>query len=611
MPLPYSLDLTRLSAAYAARELTPVAVVRDVLAEVERTRGENPAWIHVIARQSLLERATDLERRHASGERLPLYGVPFAVKDNIDVAGQPTTAACPAYSYVASATAYAVQRLEQAGAVCIGKTNMDQFATGLVGTRSPYGACKNPFDARYISGGSSSGSAVAVALGQVSFALGTDTAGSGRVPAAFCNVVGLKPTRGLISMRGVVPACRSLDCVSVFALTCEDAWTVSAALTAYDSRDPFSGEETPRPARTPITRVRCGVLRESDLRFFGDEAARYAYGRTLESLQALGAELVEIDYRPYAETARLLYEGPWVAERLAAIGPFYRSSAEQMDPVVRTIIAGGDRYGARETFEAQYRLQALKRECAQGWREIDMLMVPTAGTVYRLEEVAAEPVGLNANLGYYTNFVNLLDLAAIAVPADFRDDGLPSGVTLIAPALEDATLAQWGARLHRAVAIRLGATLFPLPERGAPPASAAHEGVTLAVVGAHLSGLPLNHQLTARGASLLETCSTAPCYRLYALPDATPPKPGLARARNGSGAAIEVELWSVPVERFGSFVADVSAPLAIGTVTLADGRQVKGFVCESYALDGARDISDFGGWRSYVEAELIPASEIQ
>jgi allophanate hydrolase len=462
MGLAYSLDLSRLSHAYDSGELTPSTVVRDVLAHIDAARV-NPAWIYVLPREALLWRAAELESRRARGETLPLYGVPFAVKDNIDLAGHPTTAACPAYAYTAAQTAHAVERLEQAGAICIGKTNMDQFATGLVGTRSPYGACRNPFDARYISGGSSSGSAVAVALGHVSFALGTDTAGSGRVPAAFCNVVGLKPTRGLVSMRGVVPACRSLDCISVFALTCEDAWGVTTALTAYDARDPFSREKAPRRARAPDTRLRCGVLRESDLRFFGDETARQAYARALESLKALDAELVEIDYAPYAETARLLYEGPWVAERLAAIEPFYRSHAGEMDPAVRTIIAGGDLYGARETFEAHYRLRALKRECAQVWGDIDMLAVPTTGTIYRLEEVANEPIALNANLGYYTNFVNLLDLAAIAVPAQFRDDGLPFGVTLIAPALEDATLARWGARLHRAVASRLGATQFGFP----------------------------------------------------------------------------------------------------------------------------------------------------
>ena len=463
MPLSYSLDLERLAAAYAARELTPVAIVRDVLAEIERTRHENPAWIHVIAGESLLERAALLERRRAAGERLPLYGVPYAVKDNIDVAGAPTTAACPAYAYVASEHAYAVQRLEDAGAICIGKTNMDQFATGLVGTRSPYGACKNPFDARYISGGSSSGSAVAVAIGHVSFALGTDTAGSGRVPAAFCNIVGLKPTRGLVSMRGVVPACRSLDCLSVFALTCDDASAVCDVLSAYDAEDPYSREERPQPAPGPRARVRCGVPRAADLRFFGDEAARRAYARALDTLAAIGAERVELDYTPYAETARLLYEGPWVAERLAAIEPFHRASADRMDPVVRAIIGAGAHHSASDAFQAQYRLQALKRRCAEAWRRVDMLVVPTAGAHYRLDEVAAEPVALNTNLGYYTNFVNLLDLAAIAVPAQFRDDGLPSGITLIAPALEDATLVEWAGRFQRAAAPRLGRTDYTVP----------------------------------------------------------------------------------------------------------------------------------------------------
>ena len=595
----YSLDLPRLSAAYDAAELTPSTVVRDVLDRIAASRDTNPAWLCVLPKDELLDRAADLERRRAAGERLPLFGVPFAVKDNIDVAGHPTTAACPAFSYVPTESAHAVERLENAGAICIGKTNMDQFATGLVGTRSPYGACVNPFDARYISGGSSSGSAVAVALGHVSFALGTDTAGSGRVPAGFCNIAGLKPTKGSIGMSGVLPACRSLDCLSIFALTVDDAAAVLDAASGHDARDPYSRSSLPVPTAGGN---RCGVPRAADLEFFGDSAARGAYDRALETLKSLGAELVEIDYAPFAETARLLYEGPWLAERLAAIRPFFESSSSEMDPVVRTIIAGGAKFTAIDAFEAEYRLQALKSRCAQEWKRMDMLVVPTAGTIYRIDEIAADPITLNTNLGYYTNFVNLLDLAAIAVPAGFREDGLPCGITLIGPPLGDAALAHWGSRFHRAVGTKLGATAFTLPDgetRSAQPAG----GITLTVVGAHLSGMPLNHQLTSRGATFLEACSTAPAYRLYALPDTTPPKPGLARVLNGAGAPIEVELWSISTEAFGAFVAEVPPPLAIGTVRLADGRQVKGFVCEGFALAGARDISSFGGWRKFIEAE--------
>ena len=459
-PPSFSLDFERLHAAYESGRLTPTRVVRNVLARIDASGASNPVWIHVFAREALLGRAAQLEERRANGGRLPLYGLPFAVKDNIDVAGEPTTAGCPAYRYIASTTAFAVERLERAGAICIGKTNMDQFATGLVGTRSPYGACVNPFDSRYIAGGSSSGSAVAVALGHVSFALGTDTAGSGRVPAAFCNIVGLKPTRGLISTSGVVPACRSLDCVSVFALTTQDAAAVVNIAAAPDLNDPYSRSA---PAARQIDRerrLRCGIPRSRDLQFFGDEAAKRAFAVAIARLEALGTELFEIDYTPFAEAARLLYEGPWLAERLSAIKSFYATSSDDMHPVVREIIGSGRRFTATDVFAAQTRLRSLKNECRAVWRRADALVVPTAGTIYRVGEIEAEPVKLNSNLGYYTNFVNLLDLAAIAVPAAFREDGLPFGVTFIASAFDDALLARVGSRFHRANATRLGATRF-------------------------------------------------------------------------------------------------------------------------------------------------------
>jgi len=603
MALSHSLDFSRLSAAYEAGLLTPGDVVRDVLAEIEASRPANPVWIHVIAREVLLERAAALAARHAHGDRPPLYGVPFAVKDNIDVAGEPTTAACPAFSYVASETAFAVRRLEEAGAICIGKTNMDQFATGLVGTRSPYGVCRNPFDARYISGGSSAGSALSVALGHVSFALGTDTAGSGRVPAGFCNVVGWKPTRGVVSTGGVVPACRSLDCVSVFALTTNDAGRVAEVLTAYDASDPFSREAV--APRTPglSSAPRWGVLRASDLKFFGDDGAEAAYAHALQTLSGLGAELVEIDYPPFAETARLLYEGPWVAERLAAIKPFFTSSAESLDPIVRKIVASGEGFSAVDAFEAQYRLQALKQRCAEEWQHLDLLVVPTAGALYRIDEIVADQLQLNTNLGYYTNFVNLLDLAAVAVPSHFRSDGLPFGLTFIGRAFDDTKLLHAAGRFHHAAGTALGATRFALPPADDKSVTAFEDDVKLAVVGAHLSGMPLNHQLVSRGARLIAVRATAPHYRLFELTSSVPPKPGLSRVANGSGAAIIVELWSISAAAFGAFVAEIPPPLAIGTLTLDDGTKVKGFVCEGHALEGARDITAFGGWRNFMIAE--------
>jgi len=600
MPLPYSLDLARLADAYERGALTPGAVAHDVAAAVAAGAGDNPIWIHRLEEGEMLARARAVEARRAAGERLPLYGVPFAVKDNIDVACHPTTAACPAYSYVPRESAFAVRRLEAAGAILVGKTNLDQFATGLVGTRSPYGACHNAFDRDYISGGSSSGSALAVACGLASFALGTDTAGSGRVPAGFSNVVGLKPTPGLVSTRGVVPACRSLDCVSVFALTCEDATAVLEVVRGDDPEDPFS-----RPGAVTADspqHFRCGVPRAAQLEFFGDAAARDAFGRALAALPAAGADIVELDYAPFLEVARQLYDGPWVAERYAAVGKFVSEHPDAVDPVVRGIIEGAARWNAADVFEAQYRLRALKRSCDAQWSKMDVMAVPTAGTIYTLAQVAASPVQRNSRLGHYTNFVNLLDLCALAVPGPFRAGGLPAGITLIAPAGRDAMLAQIGSRFHRLHGLRLGATPFELPPAGAARPAATRGEVLLAVAGAHLSGLPLNHQLTGRGARLAEATRTAACYRLYALAGTEPPKPGLARAANGAGAAIEVELWSLSAAAFGSFVAEVPPPLAIGTVELADGRRVKGFLCEGHALEGATDITCHGGWRAYLAA---------
>ena len=599
MPLPYSLDLARLSQAYAQGVLKPTQVVADLHTQIEASCSSTHAWIAPASRDVLLARAAQVEELSAHGTKLPLYGVPFAVKDNIDVAGLPTTAACPAFSYTPAASAHAVTRLEAAGAICLGKTNLDQFATGLVGTRSPYGACANPFDARYIAGGSSSGSALALALGQASFALGTDTAGSGRVPAAFCNVVGFKPTRGLIGMSGVVPACRSLDCLSLFALTAQDALAVFDVARGPDSADPYSRSVERLGARA-LERFRCGVPRAAQLEFFGDALAQRAFEAAAKTLESIGAELIEIDYAPFAQAAQLLYEGPWVTERLAAIKPFYDASAAAMHPVTREIIGAGARYSALDAFEAQYRLQALAKASAEAWAHMDVLAVPTTGTIYTLDEVAAEPLKLNSNLGHYTNFVNLFDLVAIAAPGGFREDGLPAGITLIAPALEDITLAQLAARFQRAAASKLGATPFALPDYPAESAPLDDRQVLIAVVGAHLSGMPLNRELTSRGARLIEACTSAAQYRLYALPETRPPKPGLERVENSSGVAIDMELWSVPTDAFGSFVAAVPPPLAIGTVTLADGRAVKGFVCEGYALAGARDISSFGGWRNYL-----------
>ena len=601
MPLAYSLALEELLPRLRDGTLTPTVLARDVLATAA-DGDRHHAWIHRLSDAAVLERARHLESL-PDARKLPLYGVPFAVKDNIDVAGHPTTAACPAFAYTPGITATAVQRLLDAGAILLGKTNLDQFATGLVGTRSPYGAATNSFDPRYIAGGSSSGSALAVALNLVSFALGTDTAGSGRVPAGFNNIVGLKPTRGTVSAAGVVPACRTLDCVSIFALTAGDAWEVCQVARGYDPADAYSRRPQPS-SHLPATRLRCGVPRAAQLEFCGDAEAAAMFEHGVSLARQSGAEIVEIDFAPFSETATLLYQGPWVAERLAGINNFFAAHQHDMLPVTREITAGGARYSAVDTFDATYRLQSLKQRAAAEFANIDMLLVPTSPTIYTLAQIAADPITLNSNLGVYTNFVNLLDLAAIAVPAGIRQDGLPAGVTAIAPAFSEPLLCEFADRIHRLSGVTLGATKFALPPFASvfrDPAGDAH--VQLGVVGAHLSGMPLNHQLTARGARQVGPARTARCYRLYLLPGTHPPKPGLVRDAAGTGHAIEIEIWSMPAACFGPFVAEIPAPLGIGTLELEDGRTVQGFVCTQSIAPDARDISAFGGWRNFIASQ--------
>ncbi len=573
-----------LLAGYAAGTLRPEDVLRASYAAIER-RGADGVWID---RLSLAEARAQLDvadARRRAGATLPLFGVPFAVKDNMDVAGRATTAACPAFAYTAARTATVVERLQAAGAVLVGKTNLDQFATGLVGIRSPYGAPASVFHPDYVPGGSSSGSAVAVAAGLVAFALGTDTAGSGRVPAAFNGIVGLKPTRGLVSMAGIVPACRSLDCVSVFARTAEDARIVFDVARAADPADPYSREGgADAPPFEPDFRF--GVPSPGEREFFGDGAAADLYEAALLRLEHLGGRRVEIDFAPFRAAAELLYAGPWVAERLAAIRSFFEAQPEAMHPVVRTIIAGATRLSAADVFEGIYRLEALRKATAAQCRGMDVLALPTTGTIYTRAQVEADPIRLNSNLGFYTNFVNLLDLTAIAVPAGLRPNGLPFGMSLITSAFHDRALCGLG-------------TAFATGRLPVPPSRAR---IRLAVVGAHLAGQPLNGELTARGARLVRACRTASAYRLFALAGTTPPKPGLIRVAGARGAAIEVEVWELEEGPFGAFVSRVPPPLAIGSVTLEDGETVKGFVCEGHAVEEAEDISVYGGWRAYLDA---------
>jgi allophanate hydrolase len=589
-----SREIDAIAAAYASGEFQPHELLDCAYTRLEAL-GTRPIWTCVVPKARAHALLDDAIERRARGETLPLFGVPFAIKDNIDLGGFPTTAGCPAFARTPKEDASVVGRLIKAGAIPLGKTNLDQFATGLVGTRSPYGACTSAFDPLRVSGGSSSGSALAVAHGIVSFALGTDTAGSGRVPAAFNNLVGWKPTRGIVSTRGVVPACRSLDCVSVFAGSVGDAERVADVITGFDVEDAFS--RAAQPKNIAISRL--GVPRA--LEFFGDRAYERLFAEAVERARALGATVVPIDLEPFLAAARLLYGGPWVAERYAAVGEFIETHPEEVHPVVREIVLGGRSVTGADAFRGSYRLAELKRAADRTFDEVDALLLPTAPFHPTIEAVLAEPIEQNAKLGLYTNFVNLLDLAALALPAGFTESRLPFGVTLVGPAFSDGALAAFGDRLHRATAPTWGASGLALAG-AAPRATLTSGNVLLAVAGAHLSGQPLNHQLTSRKGTLVRTVRTAADYRLFALANTTPPKPGLVRAPGFVGTGVELEVWSLTTEAFGSFVAEVPAPMVIGTVELEDGTRVKGFLCEPAALEGSDDITHFGGWRGFLAA---------
>jgi allophanate hydrolase len=564
-----------------------------------RTEAGRSVWIHLCddvawqAQLALLStRLASFATRADALRSFPLLGVPFAAKDNIDIAGAPTTAACPAHAHVPAQSATVVQRLLDAGALWLGKTNLDQFATGLVGTRSPYGRPASVADPQRISGGSSSGSAVAVARGLVPFALGTDTAGSGRVPAGFNGLVGLKPTPGRVPTTGVLPACRTLDCVSVFAHQVADAAHVLAVLEGADAADPYS-HFAPSPARWP-ERLRLGV--PAHPRWFGDAGYAGAWAVACERVAALGHEVVALDFSLLDEVAALLYEGPWVAERHTVLQALMDVRPEALDPTVRRVVARAAGFSATDAFRAQYRLRTLQQQAQGLWGRVDALLVPTAPGHPRFAEVDADPVGANAAMGTYTNFVNLLGWCALAVPAGRTDRGLPFGVTFIGPAGCDAPLAALGQAWTAAPA----ATAWLRAPASGPT-------LPIAVVGAHLSGLPLNGQLTERGATLLRRTRTAPCYRLHELPGTVPPKPGLQRVTTGGGA-VEVEVWALPQAEVGSFLALIPAPLGLGTIELEDGSPVHGFLCEAHALAGARDITAHGGWRAWLAARAAAAA---
>lgn len=561
------------------------------------TAADDPAiFISRFSDDELRAGAAALMTADAKGT---LYGVPVAVKDNIDVEGLPTTAACPAFSYAPQRDATVVARLRAAGAIIVGKTNLDQFATGLVGVRSPYGVPRNTARDDLVPGGSSSGSAVAVARGIVPLALGTDTAGSGRVPAGLNNIVGLKPSCGLLSTSGVTPACRSIDCVSIFALTVADAWLALTVTAAPDETDAYSRAFALGRPSVEMSRSRIAIPRAEDRYFFGHAGAERSFGAAIGRLRDLGAQTPDVDISFMLDVAKLLYEGPWLAERAAAVGQFMKDNPAEVHPVTRAIIEKGWGPTAVDAFKGQYHLADIRARTRRLFADVDALMVPTAPRPYTRADLEADPIGPNSRLGTYTNFVNLLDLAGIAVPASIDADACPHGVTFLAPAGCDARTAAIAARFHDVADLPMGRGLGPVPP-GASSTGGNDGRVKLAVVGAHLSGLPLNSQLTSAGAQLVTATQTAPDYRLFELADSVPPKPGMLRVAAGEGAALAVEVWSMSAAAFGAFVAAVPEPMAIGTVTLADGDKVKGFLVESAAVATSRDISDFGGWRAFL-----------
>ena len=596
-----NLTVAAILEAHRSGAATPAETMAACYA---RIRAHDDPAVFIALREEAAAVADAKAVAAEGGSQRPLYGVPVAIKDNIDVEGMPTTAACPAYAYPAAADATCVARLRRAGAIVIGKTNLDQFATGLTGTRTPYGVARNAVKAELIPGGSSAGSAVAVAAGLVPAALGTDTAGSGRVPAGLNNIVGLKPSLGLVSTHGAVPACRTLDCVSVLALTVDDAFAVLAAMAGPDAADPYS-RAIPLGALGAMPQgIRLGVPTPGGRLFFGDRQSEAGYDAALARLTRLGAKIVEIDIAPFYETARLLYEGPWVAERYITARALIASSPDAMHPVTREIILGGARPSAVDTFAALYKLEELRRVRDHTFRDIDALALPTIPTAYTVEQVLADPIGLNSRLGTYTNFVNLLDLCALAVPASMQ--ATPFGITLLAQAGKDATLASLGRVFHAGTGLPLGATGTAQPALAPLPGAPAGE-IAIAVVGAHLTGMPLNGELKSFGARFLERTTTTANYRLFLLPGTAPAKPGLLRVGVDAGVAVDVEIWTMPAEQFGRFVASIPAPLSIGTLTITDGRDVKGFLVEAEATRDARDISAFGGWRNFMEQMKVSA----
>lgn len=594
------LRIPQLKAAYASGKLSPRQLMQQLSAEAANYSDHN-IFIHLLSESEREPFLKTLEATEVNS--LPLWGIPFVLKDNIDLAGIPTTAGCPEFSHTPDTSATVVQTLISAGAIPIGKGNLDQFATGLVGTRSPYGACHNAFDFEMISGGSSSGSAVSLALNLCSFSLGTDTAGSGRVPAAFNNLIGLKPSKGLLSTTGVLPAVRSQDVVSIFALNAQDAYQVFEVAAQYDDQDEYA-----RPAdqlTPPVwpTKPVLGIPDKNNLFFCHDPLAKQQFDETVQQLKTLGYDIREIDFKPWLDTAKLLYDGAWVAERYVAIEDFFNAHETQIEPTVGKIIAGARDLSAAQAYKGAYALQKAQRLTQDVWQNIDCILTPTAPSIFSIQQLQADPIGLNSALGTYTNFMNLLDYAAVAIPTGFREDGLPAGITAFAPAGTDRQLLKLADIWQNEFVTTAGAKKTPVPNPN-PELFSDTQTIPIAVVGAHLTGFPLNSQLVERGAKQIKTTQTAPKYAFYELAGGPILKPGLVKINPESGnqgASIEVEIWAMPKQHLGSFLSLIPSPLGLGKIELIDGSQVVGFICEPYGIEGAIDISHTGGWRNWIK----------
>jgi allophanate hydrolase len=594
-----AITINEIRTKYLSGNLTPEQLMESIREKSKMYEDRN-IWIHILSAKEQKKWLQELSQKPIDTH--PLWGIPFAIKDNIDLAGIATTAACPDFSYVPEKSAFVVQKLIDAGAIPVGKTNLDQFATGLNGTRSPYGECHNAFNPDFISGGSSAGSSVAVALGLSAFSLGTDTAGSGRIPAGFNNLIGVKPSIGLLSATGMLPACRSLDCMTIFSLTVDDANLVLSQAEGLDTSDEYSRKNTFANSQRFYGKhqgpLKIGILPDSQLKFFGDKAYTQLYQQTIESLNNDGVDLIEIDYAAFDEAALMLYEGPWVAERYLACQPLIDENPEAIHPVVREIVKKGKYPSAADLFTYQYRLQGLKSRCRKAIEEIDCLLTPTAGKHFTIAEMLEQPVICNSQLGYYTNFMNLFDMAAVAVPTGFTETGMPFGVTISSLNFRDRSLLSIANRIEALFHTPLGALNMKRPNSLAN-SIADQTRVDLVVCGAHLEGLPLNWQLKERGAILKAKTQSSPDYKLFALAGGSIARPGMLRAAQG-GRAIDVEVWSIPSLELGSFVAAIPEPLGIGKVQLADGSWKSGFICDGNGLADATDITDFCSWKAWI-----------